>query len=99
MKALSFALGGAILLAGSLQCFAMPHGDGGHSPDLASPPGATTADLRTSDVDVWDLHKLKSQVVLSQGGTGRAGPRNRHVQGPHGGPVAVGNRSETQGRE
>jgi|SRR5689334_21679381 len=100
MKTRSFSmLAGAVAAAASLQCFAMLHGDERTGADTAAPPAANMTDVRSSNIDLWDQHKLDAQIVRSQGGTQRAGPRNRHVQPPHGGPVAVGNRNDAPGRE
>ena len=69
----------------------------------ATPPAAKkdSTTVRTSDVGFAtpEMLKLEPQVVLSQGGSLRPGPHNRHFRPPHGGPVTVGDRSEVPGRE
>jgi hypothetical protein len=99
MKIFCSLLAATLLGVASLQCYATRHSDGRKASDTASSSSQTATDLRTSDKDLWDLHKLDAQTVMSQGETARPGPRNHHVQPPHGGPVAVGNRSDTPGRE
>ena len=60
-----------------------------------------TTEVRTSDVGYAtpEMLKLDPQEVMSQGGSLRPGPHNRHFRPPHGGPVTAGNRSEVPVRE
>jgi len=46
-----------------------------------------------------EMLKLDPQEVMSQGGSLRPGPHNRHFRPPHGGPVTAGDRSDVPGRE
>jgi hypothetical protein len=102
MKTLSVLLVGACFTGLSQLGMAVSQSNPANAPD-PTPPAATkgSTEVRTSDVGYAtpEMLKLDPQVVLSQGGSLRPGPHNRHFRPPHGGPVTVGDRSEVPGRE
>jgi hypothetical protein len=102
MKTLSALLIGTFCVGLSAQGMAALQANAANAADT-SPPTMKhdSTEVRTSDVGYAapDLLKLDPQAVVSQGGSLRPGPHNRHFQPPHGGPVTAGDRSEIPGRE
>jgi hypothetical protein len=72
------------------------------APLPATPSDLTTSGRNWTAEDGKDLIPpitLDRQGVQSWGAATQPGPRNEHVTPPHGGPVAVGDRSNVPGRE
>ena len=102
MKALSALLIGMFSVGLSLEGVAAVQANAAKPAD-ASPPAMDrdSTQVRTSDVGYAtpQMLTLVPQTVVSQGGSLRPGPHNRHFSAPHGGSVTTGDRSEVPGRE
>jgi len=95
-------LAGTLCAALSLPAIAAHHPDAAGAAQITpSMEKRDTAQVRTADTGYAtpEMLKLDPQVVVSQGGSLRPGPHNRHFRPPHGGPVTVRDRSEVAGRE
>ena len=100
MKALSALVMGISCAGLSLTGIAATHTNAAKAADPAAMQRDSTQ-VRTAEVGYATPEPLKltPQAVVSQGGSLRPGPHNRHFRPPHGGPVTAGDRSEVPGRE